>query len=307
MWETITIAAATVAAAGLTAWIAGERGVRPLRSTRQLMREHGIKNILNLRALHAYVYMRWTRQYIDIAINKLLPNSTAWGRKKWIDRYHGKVMLHEQARAVITLNKSISRRDLEQIIPYPAARDLVLHGPPDVVAYECVCRHSRSRHCQPTQVCMVIGKPFTDFILEHHPGTSRRLSQAEALELLRQEHERGHVHVAWFKDVMLNRFYAICNCCTCCCGGLEAMVRYRAPTVASSGFIARIEAGQCEECGTCERKCPFLAISTSGNKPAVNRDLCMGCGACEAQCPNQAILLVRDEKKGLPFDVRIMH
>jgi hypothetical protein len=39
---------------------------------------------------------------------------------------------------------------------------------------------------------------------------------AEALDLLRAEHERGHLHSAWFKDVMLNRFYAICNCCKCC-------------------------------------------------------------------------------------------
>jgi hypothetical protein len=26
-----------------------------------------------------------------------------------------------------------------------------------------------------------------------------------------------------YKDAMLGRFYAICNCCSCCCGAMEAL------------------------------------------------------------------------------------
>jgi Pyruvate/2-oxoacid:ferredoxin oxidoreductase delta subunit len=32
----------------------------------------------------------------------------------------------------------------------------------------------------------------------------------------------------------------------------------------------------------------------------------MGCGVCEAQCPNDALELVRDERKGVPLDVRAL-
>jgi Pyruvate/2-oxoacid:ferredoxin oxidoreductase delta subunit len=35
-------------------------------------------------------------------------------------------------------------------------------------------------------------------------------------------------------------------------------------------------------------------------------ELCMGCGVCVEQCPTQAMTLVRDEKKGIPLDVRVL-
>jgi ferredoxin len=276
-----------------------------LPSTRKLLREHGIGNLFNLTALHSYVYLRWTRQYINLGLNKALPRSSFQERRKWADAYHGKVLTHDQAKRIVTLNKPIALRDLEQIIPYPTARDLVLAGNPDIVAYECVCRKARTNPCGPTQVCMVIGQPFADFVLEHHPTTSRRLSQNEALELLKQEHERGHLHSAWFKDVMLNRFYAICNCCTCCCGGLEGMVRYGMGNIASSGYVASVDALLCDGCGKCEASCPFGAAAVKGTS-TIQWVKCMGCGVCEGQCPSRAITLVRDERKGAPFDVRML-
>lgn len=293
------------ATAVLLVWLAAERGRLLLPSTRKLLREHGIGNLLDLTALHSYVYLRWTRQYIDIGLNKLLPRSSVKERKKWADTYHGKVLTHDQASRIVTLNHPIPLCDLEQIIPYPTARDLVLAGPPDVVVYECVCRNARTSPCNPSQVCMVIGQPFADFVLEHHPATSRRLSQDEALELLRQEHERGHLHSAWFRDVMLNRFYAICNCCKCCCGGLEGMVKYGMGNIASSGYVASVNASLCDGCGNCEASCPFGAAAVDGTS-VVRWEKCMGCGVCESQCPRQAISLVRDERKGLPFDVRML-
>lgn len=32
----------------------------------------------------------------------------------------------------------------------------------------------------------------------------------------------------------------------------------------------------------------------------------MGCGFCVDQCPQQAVALVRDERKGAPLDVRVL-
>lgn len=301
----IEITAMTAAGAVSVLWIYGERGRLLRKSTWMAMKAQGWKNMLNFKAGHSYIYGRWSGQYLNLLVNRVMPNLSKRGRRRYVDKHHGKVITHEQARAVITLNKNIPLRDLEQIIPYPTARKLLLQGPPDVVVQECGCRHARLQHCQPTQVCMIIGKPFTDFVLEHKPETSRRLSQAEALELLHQEHERGHVHSVWFKDVMLDRMYAMCNCCKCCCGGIETMVRYKTPMVASSGYVASVDASRCEACGTCEKACPFGAIKTD-KTAKVKWESCMGCGVCEVKCPNQAMSLVRDEKKGLPFDVRLM-
>ncbi|HYA87784.1 MAG TPA: 4Fe-4S binding protein [Nitrospirota bacterium] len=294
-----------VAAIMLVSWIYVERGRLLSRSTWVSMKAQGLKNILNFKATHSYVYGRWTKEYIYVLRNYIFPRLDDKGRRKWTDKYHGKVITHDQARAIVTLNKNIPLRDLEQVIPYPTARSLVLEGPPDVVAYECCCRNSKRNHCQPSQVCMLIGKPFTDFIVEHHPKTARRLNQTEALDLLKQEHERGHMHSAWFKDVNLNRFYAICNCCKCCCAGNEAMNKYGAPFLASSGYVARVDKLKCDACGKCEKTCHFGAVKVEKTS-TVQWEKCMGCGACESQCSNEAISLVRDEKKGLPFDVRMM-
>jgi TPP-dependent indolepyruvate ferredoxin oxidoreductase alpha subunit len=181
----------------------------------------------------------------------------------------------------------------------------VLQGPPDVAVFECACRDMRGGNCQPSQVCMIIGQPIVDFIVEHHSETSRRLTTVEALDILRAEHERGHVHTAYFKDACLDRFYAICNCCECCCAGIEAMIRYEMPVMASSGYVARVNETLCTGCGTCEGACAFEAVQVDGTASVI-WEACMGCGVCVAQCPHEARSLVRDETKGLPLDVRLL-
>ncbi len=259
----------------------------------------------NLNLLHAYVYGRWTKEYKNLLINHIVPRLGPQGKQWWSDRFHCKVITTEQAKAIITIDRDIRLRDLEQIIPYPMARDLVLKGPPDVAVYDCACRRGKGSHCQPLQVCMIIGKPFVDFIVKHHPESSRRVSQPEALELLQAEHERGHLQSAWFKDAMGGRFYAICNCCKCCCLGIEAMVKYGTPMVASSGYVAQVDESLCTDCKTCEDVCPFEAIRVDGTA-SVNWEACMGCGVCVGQCSNAAMSLVRDERKGVPLDVRVL-
>ena len=287
-------------------WLYGEHWHPLRRSTWRFMRQVGLQRILNGSALHGYVYGRWIKEYIHVLMHYIYPSLSPRGRRKWLtNHYHGKILTHDQAEAIITINKEIPLRDLEQIIPYPMARDIVLKGPPDVAVFQCGCRQIRDNPCQPIQVCMAIGQPFVDFILEHHPKSSCRLTQSEALELLKQEHERGHLHSAWFKDVMLNRFYAICNCCKCCCGGIEAMVKYGAPSMVSSGYMAKVDKANCNVCGTCVDVCPFGALSLN-EVLKVNWEKCMGCGVCASQCPGEAISLVRDEKKGIPLDVRLL-
>jgi len=302
---TVRTASAALVAIFLGLWLFGERWRLLRPSTRKSMRASGVRNLFSLNPLHMYVYGRWTNQYLDVFINRVVPRLGEDGKKWWRDRYHAKVLTEDQAEAIVMLDHDIARRDLEQIIPYPMARDLVLEGPPDVAVYECGCRHARDDHCEPTQVCMVVGQPFVDFTLEHNPQSSRRLRQAEAVELLRAEHERGHVHSAWFKDVALGRFYTICNCCKCCCGGIELMVKYGSPVMASSGYVAEVDAESCSNCGICVDTCPFGALSMDGSA-LVQWEACMGCGACSSQCPVDCITLIRDERKGTPLDVRLL-
>jgi ferredoxin len=298
---TLLAVVAVVLLAAVVGWILAERGSLLRPSTRRFLKESG----WGWNALHGYIYARWTRQYIRLLLNP--PARPKPGMLNWMaDHYHGKVLTHEHAQAIVSNDRNIPLQDLEQIIPYPVARNLVLNGPPDVAAFECVCRHARAQHCEPTQVCMVTGQPFVDFVLEHQPTTSRRLTRDEALELLRAEHERGHLHSAWFKDAMLNRFYGICNCCKCCCGGIQAMTQWGARMMAPSGYVAALNHEECEGCGTCVDICPFNALSLGESGSVLDWERCMGCGACEVKCPLEAIKLVRDERKGIPLDVRCL-
>ena len=286
-------------------WLIGERG-RFRKSTWQGLRANGLRNVLNFKALHMYVYGRWTNLYVRYYLRGIFRSGDKRRAQRLVDHYHGKVLTHDHAQAIVTLDHDIPLQDLEQIVPYPAARNLVLKGPPDVVAYECCCRHSRENPCRPTQVCMAIGQPFVDFILEHHPKGSGRLSRDEALQLLEEEHQRGHLHSAWFKDVMLDRFYAICNCCQCCCAGIEAMTKCGMPMMASSGYVAKIDTDACNACGACVKACPFEVLSLNDTSAELDWEKCMGCGVCVAKCPEEAVSLVRDEKKGVPLDVRVL-
>lgn len=291
-----------VALAAIGAWVFAERGRLMRRSTWRVIREGGWRRLRDRTFFHTYVYGRFPKEYIGHILKHRVRRFSPQRRRRAADYYHGKVVPIELATSIVTVDRPIAIPDLEQVIPYATARELVLNGPPEVVAFECPCRMRKAEHCQPTQVCMIVGQPFADFMLEHHPARTRRLTTGEAVALLEAEHARGHVHTAYFKDVMLNRFYAICNCCPCCCGAFEAM-QHGIPMVTSSGYLAQPDAGRCRACGACERACPFDAIHVNGTS-RVRWEACMGCGVCVAQCPHQAITLVRDDRKGIPLDVR---
>jgi ferredoxin len=272
--------------------------------------------------LHGYVYARWPYLYIGVAVGehplarviRPLVRALSWlfplkatdgssDRATFADAYHGKVMPLEGATRLVTVGEEIRLTDLEQVIPYPRARDIVLRNPDHIVALECPCRASRPDPCQPLDVCLVVGEPFAGFVAEHHPRRSRWITQEEAVAILRAEHERGHVHHAFFKDAMLGRFYAICNCCACCCGAMQAW-QSGTPMLASSGYVNQVEAGQCSGCGTCVGFCQFGALSVSDGLAVVDLTLCMGCGACVTKCAEGALSLVRDPSKGEPLDIR---
>jgi ferredoxin len=265
--------------------------------------------------LHAYVYARWPYLYIGVGtgehrlarilgpsvrlIGRLFPPRQDDGseRTTFADTYHGKVVPLEAATQLVTVEEDVTLTDLEQTIPYALARDIVV--------LECPCRASRPNPCQPLDVCLIVGEPFASFVVEHHPHRSRWIDQEEAVEILRAEQERGHVHHAFFKDAMLGRFYAICNCCACCCGAMQAHQR-GTPMLASSGYVARVNAELCGACGLCADYCQFAAIALNDCHAVVDASACMGCGVCISKCPQDALSLSLDPARGKPLEIRAL-
>ncbi|MGD8604964.1 MAG: 4Fe-4S binding protein, partial [Anaerolineales bacterium] len=243
--------------------------------------------------LHGYVYGRWPYAYIGIGIAE-----KKWARwlraviapvvsllnlfrtpdekaRTMADGYHGKVVPLDKAKQLIHIQQEIELRDLEHIIPYPVARDIVTQNPDHIVVLDCPCRNARVDPCLPMDVCLIVGEPFASFVLSHHPQRSRQIDALEAEKILEAEHERGHVHHAFFKDAMLGRFYAICNCCSCCCGAMKAH-RNGSPMLASSGYRAEIDQESCLLCEACVDICPFGAIQSDGVTIQIDTNECMG-------------------------------
>jgi ferredoxin len=292
--------------------------------------------------LHGYVYARWPYLYIGTAVGehplaRVLGPAVGWigkliesrsgrsgqartqgkgpsspaglnaagDRVTFADTYHGKVMPLESAKRLVTVGQNIDIRDLERVIPYALARALVLLDPDHIVALDCPCRASRPEPCLPLDVCLIVGEPFASFVAEHHPQRSRWITQEEAVDILRAEQERGHVHHAFFKDAMLGRFYAICNCCSCCCGAMQAW-RNDVPMLASSGYVSVVQETLCVGCGTCAEVCPFGAVVVRESTAVIDVEACMGCGICVTRCEQEALSLIREPSKGEPLEIDVL-
>jgi len=277
--------------------------------------------------LHGYIYGRWIYTYIGVAkgrhpltkilsplfsfITALFPGpkrdtdtARAENTKRitFADGYHGKVMPLDKASKLVTIDKPLSLPDLEQVIPYKRARDIILENPDHIAVLQCPCRAAQEKPCRPLDVCLVIGEPFAGFIVEHHPDKARRITQQEAVAIMEAEEKRGHVHHAFFKDAMLDRFYAICNCCSCCCGAINAH-RNGTPMLASSGYVSEVDPELCIGCGICSSFCQFDAITMIDGQAKVAFGKCMGCGVCAGKCEQEAIRFRLEPAKGEPLDI----
>jgi ferredoxin len=276
--------------------------------------------------VHGYFYGRWTYFYIGFGtghhplarrlepaltwgsrllagLNKFMPSGKRRDQISFADTYHGKVVPLKAAADLLMVNEDIQISNLEKVIPYQLAKDLILNHPDHIVVLDCPCRAAKPDPCLPMDVCLVIGEPFAGFVLQHHPERSRAISKVEAVEILQAEERRGHVHHAFFKEAMLNRFYAICNCCSCCCGAMHAH-QNGTPMLASSGYIAQVDDGLCCSCGTCIELCQFSALTQNGFTPVIDPEACMGCGICATNCPEGALSLVLAPQKGQPLEIR---
>jgi ferredoxin len=76
--------------------------------------------------------------------------------------------------------------------------------------------------------------------------------------------------------------------------------------LASSGYVCRVDTGDCVACGACIDACQFGAISLNGGAAVVDEDACMGCGVCISTCAPDALSLLRDVSRGEPLNIRAL-
>ena len=222
--------------------------------------------------------------------------------------YHQKVMILKDAIQMVTQKEDLCINTPEQVVPYKQAKDIILNNPDSIAVGPCACRETSPNPCMeaPMEVCLFVGEPHASFMAEHN-SSFRKITQDEAVEILNTAREKGFVHCAEFKKEMGRRFFVVCNCCSCCCLGIQTWnnLQGQIPFMAPSGYVARID-DTCTGCGECVESCNFNAINMKEDVAIVDQALCMGCGVCENRCSVGSISLHLEPSKGAPLDLEAL-
>jgi ferredoxin len=248
---------------------------------------------------------------VDLSVHEMLQSYirqiAVAAPKRETNIYHGKVMRHNDARKIISLDEAVNIRLPEKVLPFAIARDVVLEGPPSIALGRCACRTSKIDPCvsqDEQELCLIMGDPFASFIADNNPNF-RKCARDEAINVLEKAHANGNVHAAYFKKEFAGRLMALCNCCSCCCMGMIMWNRMNGavPFLEGSGHVAEIPE-ECDSCEICVNSCPFLALSMDDSGHVeINTGKCMGCGVCVDRCPSSAISLRRDPERCSPLDI----
>jgi ferredoxin len=167
-----------------------------------------------------------------------------------------------------------------------------------IVVEPCDCRRL-GQHCErPVETCFW----FDDVALSAlDRGYGRRLSQEEALDLIRWTDKKGLMHTGdsqWRSHGLAH----LCNCCACDCYPFRAAQELGSKgTWPRTRYLAVYDAERCNLCGACVRRCHFDAFYHDGatieidgktkDNVVYDPERCWGCGLCANTCPSGAIVM----------------
>lgn len=160
---------------------------------------------------------------------------------------------------------------------------------------QCYCRiknaHLEKACDAPVDICLTLN--YTAAALIRH-GHARRIGIHEAMDIV--ETAKGH-HLVQFGENVRRKVNFICNCCKCCCEGMQAAQRFAmSHPVQSTNFLPSVDTQTCNGCGQCKTVCPVAAVTLSGadkkqRQACFDTHICLGCGVCARTCPSGAIAL----------------
>ena len=161
----------------------------------------------------------------------------------------------------------------------------------------------------PNLTCLHLN--FASTPAKRHIDQSVLISTETAIQLTREYASKWpfvHTVFGWCPSSpeYFDKQFAICFCHHHC-AVLRCEVKrgkYGLHPIAKGHFFAKIDEEKCNECGTCQEKCPFFVIkkSTPSNEGLrIDADKCFGCGVCQRFCPNNAIEMIRRANPKLHF------
>lgn len=150
---------------------------------------------------------------------------------------------------------------------------------------KCTCRLIANKCDKMLEACLQVNNAAEYSITR---GTGKKLTKAEALDLIRKTEEDGLIHVVVNKQ---NVDHFICNCCPCCCQTMPILIEHGISMIEPSRFAAQVDPELCTTCETCLERCYFSAITINDESAVVDGEKCLGCGLCQVTCPTEAITL----------------
>jgi Pyruvate/2-oxoacid:ferredoxin oxidoreductase delta subunit len=206
---------------------------------------------------------------------------------KYREEAFGGEMARNDMPVMRVLPVSRSIKDPRAVLPFNELEPMVREASYRAVGH-CPCRlikKSVGEGCDHLlENCLHFGN-MGRYIVEY--GMAREITADETIQILKDAHEDGLVHIIDNVDGYMG---AICNCCGCCCVFLDVQKKLGLHTLSTSNYVAQVDSDECAACGTCEERCPMDAIAVDEDEfAAVNAGLCIGCGVCTPTCPTEAV------------------
>ena len=285
-------------------------------STKVLMKKHGKRWD---RAIHNYLYFAWYYPYVKIVSLALKPlqyltwiKPLKYAGRFVFNRYHSKVVSAEDVTKIFNLHENVSfvSDENKKIVPFKYAYKILFSDPEFIVVMDCPCKMSLGDKPENINSCIFVGSGTGKFWLDrckkYHP---RRVTQKEALDLIKSFRKKGYINQAFFKVATGGSTGVICNCHPDTCVSLKASaltkkIDSNLYQSEKSGYSLVRDEKKCKKCGTCVTVCHFGANTMDGNVLRYNAELCQGCELCVENCPNGAITLhLPKDAKILPLDM----
>lgn len=79
-------------------------------------------------------------------------------------------------------------------------------------------------------------------------GEARRISELEAVEILKAANQAGLVHLSLYMPD--HEIFALCSCCSCCCHDFQLVQKLgRKDLMVWPEYVAIIDDDLCSDCG----------------------------------------------------------
>jgi len=183
--------------------------------------------------------------------------------------------------------------DPREVLPIDVVSEMIKKEPLIAVA-ECYCRATKQIIGEGCEHALETCFYFNELAqIKLGTGLARKVDYEEAMRILRNCEEDGLVHNVSNCE---GQIQTLCNCCTCCCGVMKAVLRGETYAESPSRYQSALIEERCTLCGACVDDCPVGAISMTDEKLELDHGKCIGCGHCVSTCPEQALHLILRKK-----------